>query len=399
MKITNPEDINILIVDDNPKNLQVLGNILKLSGYKLEFATNGIQALDWLKNKKFHIVLLDVMMPVMDGFTACKKIREDKNFIDLPIVFLTAETDKKSIIKGFKLGGQDYITKPFDSHELLARVETHLELKLGKEKLNNVNKWLEEQVSLKTEELQVAYDELELLDKAKIEFLKILSHELRTPLNGIKGFTQLLKQKINSEDLLHYIEIIELSSDRLERFSHIALLISSLRTNKHPVKIEDLAIDQLIKTVINELSNQLKNKNIDIVLNSNNSKFKIEGDSDLLNECFVQIIENAIIYSPENSTINIDFSEDDKNVTILIKDSGPGFSSIALESIFQPFGLGQDHIDKKVGLGLHLAKLIAENHNASINIGNIKEGGSYVGMVFPKFKHKKEMPSKKHLYP
>lgn len=384
MESFNCRDYTIFMVDDTPKNLQILGNILHKSEYNVEFATNGQDALSWLKKRNFDLILLDVMMPEMDGFEVCKKIRENPKYNDMPIIFLTAKAEKESIVKGFDAGGQDYVSKPFDTSELLSRVKTQLELKSSKEKLKDVNKWLEEQVALRTEELQVAYHELEQLDVAKIEFLKILSHEIRTPLNGIKGFTQILKSKVQSDDLLHYIDIIELSSGRLERFSNIALIISSLRTNKHPVKIKELLIDQLIKLVCKEFSDQLENKSVEIIINPDNSEFKMVGDSDLLNECFRQIIENAIIYSPENSKININLSEDETNVTIIIKDSGPGFSNIALKSIFQPFGLGQDHIDKKVGLGLHLVKLIIENHKASIDIGNNKEGGSFVGMVFPK---------------
>ena len=377
------KNAEILIVDDNPKNLQVLSNILVQQGYSIEFATDGYQAIDWMENKPFDLILLDVMMPEIDGFEVCQKLKKKKEFNGIPIIFLTAKTDKESIIKGFESGGQDYITKPFDSHELLARVETHLILKFSQEKLKNVNKWLEEQVALKTEELRVAYDELTLLDEAKIEFLKILSHELRTPLNGIKGFAQILKQKLNP-DLLHYIDIIDLSADRLERFSRVALLISSLRTKSYPLKLEKIGIYSILKDSCNDFTEQLDEKNLEIQFESTLNNDIIAADSELIKETFNQLIENAIIYSNKNSKINVSISDNDNLVTVLIKDSGTGFSNEALENIFQPFGLGQDHIDKKVGLGLHLVKLIIDAHKATINIGNNKDGGSYVGLIFNK---------------
>ena len=377
------KNAEILIVDDNPKNLQVLSNILVQQGYSIEFATDGYQAIDWIENKPFDLILLDVMMPEIDGFEVCQKLKAKKEFNGIPIIFLTAKTDKESIIKGFESGGQDYITKPFDSHELLARVETHLILKFSQEKLKNVNKWLEEQVALKTEELRVAYDELTLLDEAKIEFLKILSHELRTPLNGIKGFTQILKQKLNP-DLLHYIDIIDLSADRLERFSRVALLISSLRTKSYPLKLEKIGVYSILKDTCNDFTEQLDEKNLEIQCESTFNDDIITADSELIKETFNQLIENAIIYSDNSGKINVSISDDDNLVTILIKDSGTGFSNEALENIFQPFGLGQDHIDKKVGLGLHLVKLIIDAHKAMINIGNNKDGGSYVGLILNK---------------
>lgn len=377
------KNAEILIVDDNPKNLQVLSNILVQQGYSIEFATDGYQAIDWIENKPFDLILLDVMMPEIDGFEVCQKLKAKKEFNGIPIIFLTAKTDKESIIKGFESGGQDYITKPFDSHELLARVETHLILKFSQEKLKNVNKWLEEQVALKTEELRVAYDELTLLDEAKVEFLKILSHELRTPLNGIKGFAQILKQKLNP-DLLHYIDIIDLSADRLERFSRVALLISSLRTKSYPLKLEKIGVYSILKDACNDFTEQLDEKNLEIQCKSTFNDDIITADSELIKETFNQLIENAIIYSNNGGKINISISDDDNLVTVLIKDSGKGFSKEALENIFQPFGLGQDHIDKKVGLGLHLVKLIIDAHNATINIGNNKDGGSYVGLILNK---------------
>ncbi len=377
------KNAEILIVDDNPKNLQVLSNILVQQGYSIEFATDGYQAIDWIENKPFDLILLDVMMPEIDGFEVCQKLKAKKEFNGIPIIFLTAKTDKESIIKGFESGGQDYITKPFDSHELLARVETHLILKFSQEKLKNVNKWLEEQVALKTEELRVAYDELTLLDDAKIEFLKILSHELRTPLNGIKGFTQILKQKLNP-DLLHYIDIIDLSADRLERFSRVALLISSLRTKSYPLKLEKIGVYSILKDTCNDFTEQLDEKNLEIQCESTFNADIITADTELIKETFDQLIENAIIYSDNGGKINVSISDDDNLVTVLIKDSGKGFSKEALENIFQPFGLGQDHIDKKVGLGLHLVKLIIDAHKATINIGNNKDGGSYVGLILNK---------------
>jgi sigma-B regulation protein RsbU (phosphoserine phosphatase) len=124
---------NILIVDDNLKNLQVLGNILNIDLYNVEFAINGRAAIEWIQKKNFDLILLDVMMPEIDGFEVCEKIKSyDKNK-NTPVIFLTAKTDLNSIIQGFDLGAVDYIIKPFNKRELLARVSTHLELKKSRD--------------------------------------------------------------------------------------------------------------------------------------------------------------------------------------------------------------------------------------------------------------------------
>jgi two-component system sensor histidine kinase/response regulator len=141
VKINTPGPI-ILLVDDNHQNLQVLGKLLQEEKYKIEFALNGESALDWLNNKQFDLILLDLHMPGMNGFEVCKRIRSDKTVKEIPIIFLSAESERESILKGFEVGAQDYVTKPFDSRELLARVKTQLDLKSKTENLRKVNEWL-----------------------------------------------------------------------------------------------------------------------------------------------------------------------------------------------------------------------------------------------------------------
>jgi DNA-binding response OmpR family regulator len=140
-KITSTASI-ILLVDDNPQNLQVLGKLLQEEKYKIEFALDGKSTLEWLKNKQFDLILLDLNMPGMNGFEVCKRIRSGKGIYDIPIIFLSAESERESILKGFEVGAQDYVTKPFDSRELLARVKTQLDLKSKTEKLEKINAWL-----------------------------------------------------------------------------------------------------------------------------------------------------------------------------------------------------------------------------------------------------------------
>ena len=142
MDKANPPRPVILLVDDNPQNLQVLGKLLQEEKFEIEFAVNGEATLEWLKIKQFDLILLDLNMPGMNGFEVCKLIRSDNEMCEIPIIFLSAESERESILKGFEVGAQDYVTKPFDSRELLARVKTQLDLKSKTEKLEKVNEWL-----------------------------------------------------------------------------------------------------------------------------------------------------------------------------------------------------------------------------------------------------------------
>ena len=127
--MSNDREAFVLIVDDNPLNLQVLGNTLRKNGYKLAAAKSGPEALDFLQKKLPDLILLDIMMPEMDGYEVCKKLKEDENTKKIPVIFLTARTDTDSIVRGFEAGGVDYVVKPFNPAELLARVKTQIKLK------------------------------------------------------------------------------------------------------------------------------------------------------------------------------------------------------------------------------------------------------------------------------
>jgi formate hydrogenlyase transcriptional activator len=143
----------ILIVDDNSHNIQYLANLLTEYQYPVEYVTNGKDALEWLSQEQFNLILLDIMMPEMDGMTLCKKIKGDKNLADIPVIFLTARTDIETITLGFESGGADFIIKPYNSKELLARIKLHLDLSDARQQLKTMNVSLEENVARKTKEL------------------------------------------------------------------------------------------------------------------------------------------------------------------------------------------------------------------------------------------------------
>ncbi len=316
----------ILMVDDNPKNLQLLGNTLRNEGYQLEFATSGQLALSWFNKKVFDLVLLDIMMPEMSGFEVCEHVRKNSNLNDMPIIFLTAKTDKESIVHGFEVGGQDYITKPFDTSELLARVRTHIELRFNKLQLKNINKIQEEIIKERTRELVEtnsklikANEDLISLDAAKSEFLHIISHEIRTPLNGIKGSMELIKELSKELNISHLLEILDISVTRLEKFTLMALKITQLKMKKYHLDFQPVPCELLISNIVLKLNNQIKQKSLTI--NSELPKgFIVNGDFELLSTCFTSIIDNAIKFSLVNGKIDIKASQFDNLLEFEIKD-------------------------------------------------------------------------------
>ena len=387
-ELLNPTSNSILIIDDNPHNLQVLGKLLRENNFAIEFATSGEAALEWLKKRLFDLLLLDINMPGMNGFEVCLKVRSDKTYDNIPVIFLSAETDRESILKGFELGAQDYITKPFDSRELLSRVKTHLSLKDSLEKLGNQNALLEATVSERTVQLRDANEQLKDLnqklldlDKTKSEFLRLVSHEIRTPLNGIIGPLELLKEYVSTKDVEEIIGILDLSVKRLERFALNALLITRLKTKQFDIRKESVSLSVLLEDVLNDYSTMISDGNYQIKIINNSKTSSIIGEPELIKTCLGNILNNSISYSPKDSKVEILIYDDYENIFCEFKDNGTGFKNDA-GSLFEIFNMGTSKKDNYLSIGLPICKMIMEAHLGNITIGNNDTGGAYVKLKF-----------------
>jgi two-component system sensor histidine kinase/response regulator len=171
----------VLVVDDNPKNVQIIALLLNELKYKIIIAVNGKSAIDLVERVHPDLILLDVMMPGMDGFEACQIIKSNPENENVPIIFLTALSEKVNIVKGFEVGGVDYITKPFNKEELISRIKTHLELKFARDKMQQMTNHLVE------------------LNSIKDKMFSVISHDLRSPLGSIKMTLDFLKNDSNQK--------------------------------------------------------------------------------------------------------------------------------------------------------------------------------------------------------
>jgi len=373
----------ILMVDDLPKNLQVLGNILRDNKFDIEFATSGKAALKWLEQKEFDLVLLDVMMPEMDGYTVCEIIRENKKWENLPIIFLTAKNDTDSVVRGFEIGGQDYIGKPFNAKELISRVNTQIALKKSREKLAGINSWLEIEVKKRTKELLFANQRLLDLDKSKAQFLNIISHEIRTPLNGIKGGITLIKEFETNSEVLSFIEILDESTERLENFAFKALDISHLNSKgKKALELFPMNLISLLEDVISDY--QFNDKNIIIVNDLVGKEFIVEADKCFLTKALSELISNSINFSDMGSRIIISVIKTETELELVIQDEGDGFPSDFDFEKIQPFE-NVNHVDNNPGLGLYLATRVFRVHGGDISVGNNSDKGAFVKIKLPVF--------------
>jgi len=372
----------IMIIDDVPKNIQVLANILDEQNYEIAFADNGLLALQILNNVKPDLILLDVMMPEMDGYELCTILKNNDDLKEIPIIFLTAKNDTESIVKSFDIGAADYLTKPFNSSELLARVKTQLALSESKRILKDLNNLLEEKVNEKTIELRIANEKLSNLDKAKNYLLGLLSHELLTPITQIKSAISLLK--LSNENDFEIIDFLENSVAWIEKIATISKLITALKAEKYEMKLTEFCLCNLLEEVLYNFSEKFNEKQIKLISNHNDNKLLVKADYYLLNLFFNFVIDNAIKFCKNNGEIKIDISQNEKECIISIIDSGFGFTKEYLENQFEFFN-SDNLMNHKQGLGLSLsaAKMIIESHSGKLILGNIENNGAIVTAILP----------------
>jgi two-component system sensor histidine kinase/response regulator len=369
----------ILIVDDIPANIQILGNILSTQNFQIAYAQSGKQALSVVKHQKLDLILLDIMMPSMDGFEVCKVLKSQKETAEIPIIFLTAKADMESIVKGFEMGGQDYITKPFNSAELLARVNTHILIHEQKKKLEELNENLETKVRERTQELESAYKRLDHLEKAKTDFLSIISHELRTPLNGLTGLSTLLSQTELNDEQREYIQYLKEVSQRLAKFSELALIITSLQVQKYEADLIPTAVKFLLESAAETFKKNYKKQNLK--LTNVDKGIMISAAPDLIRKSLEFVLDNATNHNL-NEEIELSASADVNSVEICCLDNGPGFDKEALEHPFELFYNGDFAHVQGTGLSLAAVKLIMDLHGGSLQIENRKTGGACVRLTF-----------------
>ena len=205
----------ILIVDDAPKNIQLLGSILRTENYDISYTTKGKEAVKWVKENDYDLILLDVMMPEMNGFDVCRRLQGSPQTKEIPVIFLTAKSDKESIVNGLCLGAKDYIAKPFNKEELKARVKNHLELKLARDELRRINADLEKEVNKRTFE---ARQQMELREKTTNASVSILSEVLSysnsiafSRSSSIRRYVEFIADRISPDNKWEFILAATLS--------------------------------------------------------------------------------------------------------------------------------------------------------------------------------------------
>ncbi len=339
----------VLIVDDMPENCKLLGNLLKEHGYNPAVAQNGQRALDFVKNKKPDLILLDVMMPELDGFEVCKRLKQDVSTKDIPIIFLTAKVEKNDVIQGLELGAVDYVEKPFNEMELITRVNTHLALKITRDKLHETVEALEE------------------ANATKDKFFSIISHDLGNIFSGLIGLSDLLSNpKQGEKEFL--MNMLQQSTQRGYNLLKNLLEWSQLQTGKIKPRASVLYFHEYIDSNIMLLANQAENKNITLVSSVDNT-LAVFADANMINTVIRNLLSNAIKFTPENGRVEISGKREAEFIEISVSDTGVGIREQDIGKLFQ---VDVSHSttgtadEQGTGLGLILCKDFVESNGGTI---------------------------------
>ena len=386
--IETKKSFKILIVDDVPQNIQVLAGILQKAGYQLGFAKDGKTALAHVESTQFDLILLDIMMPELDGFEVCARLKKDKRKKDIPVIFITAKNAPEDKTKGFELGAVDYISKPFDTKEVLARVKTHLTI------YNYATK-LEQMVEERTRQLLHA-DRLATLGT----FSAAMVHEINNPLSFILGNARLLKLFWESAK-----PIIERHADEDKTgktakcmedvdkwFTHllkggyrIYRLANSLRSysRKTDTRKEQFQLIECINDALNLVSHKFKFSNVAVELEVCSS-LMVYADQQKLSQVFVNLFNNACeaMGREEEGKVIVTASLVNEQIHITVKDNGPGISKEIGDKIFLPFFTTKDK-DKGTGLGLFIVRTIIEENQGKISLSACSGEGAEFKISLP----------------
>jgi signal transduction histidine kinase len=390
---------DILVVDDTLPNLRLLVNLLVEKGYKVRPASNGLLALSSARAEPPDLILLDIKMPNMDGYEVCEQLKADAQTCDIPVIFISAINDLIDKVKAFSIGGVDYITKPFQVEEVLARVETHISLRNLQKSLHEKNEVLQETVH------QLKATQKRLIESEKLAALGNLvagvAHEINTPIGisvtaastlseDTQELVKIYKQgQMKRGHLETFLETaIESSSMILSNLSRAADLISSFKqvaVDQSSELKRRFKLKEYLQEVLNSLVGQLKKTNHTVSL---------DGDEDFILEsypgAFSQIITNLILnsithaYEPQQAgQIKIKFRVQGKYVHLYYIDNGKGIPPENLDKIFDPF-FTTNRSFGNTGLGLHIIyNLVTQQLKGSIDCESRAGHGTKFVIKFP----------------
>ena len=382
---------NILVVDDTPANLRLLHEILTGHGYVVRPVPSGKLAISSAKAEIPDLILLDIRMPDMSGYDVCEQLKADKQIRDVPVIFISALHDVFDKIKAFELGGVDYITKPFQPEEVLARVRTHVTLRQLQKDLQNKNLLLRQEVfeRQQTEEaLKKSEKQLRGLNASKDKFFSIIAHDLRSPISSLNELTQFAAENLENYSTAQLQEIILLQSSTTENLSKLLenlLTWSRLQRGMIEFCPQKMDVRWIIERNIALFETAASQKGL--TLNSSiQDEVLIYADLNMVDTIVRNLISNALKFTDTGGCIDISACQDAQYAEVTVADTGIGIEREHVSKLFRIETkykrLGTAH-EKGTGLGLILCQEFVEMNGGRIWIESEVDKGSNFKFTLP----------------
>ena len=358
---------SVLVVDDTIDNLRLLSDILDHRGYDVRAVTSGAQALLAAAADPPDLILLDITMPDMDGYEVCRRLKAQPASRDVPVIFLTALNETADKVKGFDIGGVDYVTKPFQVEEVLARVKTHVALRRA-------------QVALAE-----SYTHLRALEQLRDDLVQMIVHDMRSPLTALLlrlrflGSPPATLSEQQAEDLRAAIQ----SAQALTRMTDDLLDVSRLEEGRMPVERSVWDLTRMARDVCAALAAMDRDRSIDV---ESTAAIEATCDGGLVRRIMENLVSNGIRHTPAGSRLRVSIASADGRVRVAVHDEGDGVPQEARARIFEKFGTLEtrhERIYPSVGVGLAFCKLAVEAQGGTIGVDSREPIGSTFWFELP----------------
>lgn len=368
---------DILVVDDTPANLYVLSEMLKAEGYRVRPVPGGRLALQAAEKEPPDLILLDIMMPEMDGFEVLARLRETPRLSTIPVIFISALDDLAHKVRGLKTGAADYVSKPFEREEVLARIDTHLRIRRLQTELVERNQALEE-----------SHRELRKLESLRDDLTHMIVHDMRSPLLGIRGGLELLRLQEGAHlghASLELLTLAERSVMKLVEMASSILDVSRMEENAMPVSRTQSDLSEIAREAFSEVQAQSRERHFSAELPEPGPS--VAGDRDLLLRVFLNLLQNAVKHTRRDSgSIEVCVTSTAGVVRAEVRDNGHGIPAALKDGIFDKFAQvtnGGARARYSTGLGLTFCKMAIEAHGGKIGVYDRAGGGSIFWFELP----------------
>lgn len=350
---------NILVIDDTVQNLKLLVDLLKVRGYTVRPATDGELGLQAARQEPPDIILLDVKLPDIDGYEVCRYLKADEQLADIPVLFISVNDKVFDKVRAFEVGAVDYVTKPFEIAELIARIETQLRLRRQQQKIESISR------------------QIQLLAELQRDFFNAAIHDLQSPISMILGMTDRLNDSLTN-DKQPYLENIEQAvtfmRDLVDKMLNLAHLDADATLN-----LDDMLLSRLMEKIYNQHFSDVNHITTQLHLPAEDAIIRV--DPIWFERIVSNVLSNAVKFTSEGQ-IEVAANITEDSLVITVSDTGIGISPDVIDRVFDPFY--RNHLQfHGTGLGLTIVKLAVEAHGGWVKLDSQMDVGTIVTLYFP----------------